>query len=153
LLDDPPRKYYHSIENRILHPAQLTRRPAQLHERMSARITCRIGSKKQYLGPNHHFLFSNPPRKYYHSIENRILHPAQLTRKPAQLHERMSARITCRIGSKKQYLGPNHHFLFSNPPRKYYRSIENSILHPAQLTRRPAQLYERMSARITGRMR
>jgi hypothetical protein len=75
-----------------------SRRPAQLHERMSARITCRIGSKKRYLGPNHHFLFSNPPRKCYHSIENRILHPAQLTRKPAQIMERMSAgntRIRC----------------------------------------------------------
>ncbi len=32
--------------------------------------------------------------KYHHSIQNLILHPAQLTRKPAQIKERISARNT-----------------------------------------------------------
>ena len=45
--------------------------------------------------PHHHILtHTHTPKKYHHSTQDQILHPAQPTRQPAQFHERISARNT-----------------------------------------------------------
>ena len=116
LPDDPPWFWHYSMQNLILHPAHSIRTIAHVYERMSAGNTRWNHPKSQYLGPNPYFLPDDPPWNWHYSMQNLILHPAQLIRTIAQVYERMSAGNTRWNRPKSQYLGPNPYFLPDDPP-------------------------------------
>ena len=58
-MDDPLRKYHHSMQDEILHPAQSTREPAQFHERISTSLTVKTPKKSWFFDLKPLFLFDD----------------------------------------------------------------------------------------------
>ena len=133
------KKTLYSIQNWNTHLSQPNSRPAHIWVRLLAKDTT-TKREKRYFRASIHFTHDNPYRKLHYSVENRNLHPAQPSREPAQIQERMSVGNTVKIRLWTQYLGQNPLFEPDNRGRKRHHSTQNRILHPAQPCREPAQI-------------
>ena len=85
LVDDPSWKWYHSMQNLILHLTQMSFEITQVKKRIRTGITGQTSLENQYFRCKCRFLIDDPCWKWYHSMQNLILHLTQMSLEVTQV--------------------------------------------------------------------
>jgi hypothetical protein len=117
IVELPPQKEYYSMENRILHLAEHTRRLAQVLRWIGPRYTAGTPSPSVF-GNYWGFIVQLSSWEWYHYMQNQILHATQYTKRTAEVVRRIGTRYTAGTPSVNRFLGTIEVLSFSYPAEK-----------------------------------